>query len=113
MATTCSKRNRDCVSGAAAQSVLFKNKQTKNFPESLGGVGCLRAETRFLDRSCQPREDVGREPKLAQKTVQKPEMARAFARSRVRNKGFLNTLNCGVQDLTLEGRARPGAWAVD
>lgn len=52
-------------------------------------------------------------PSWHRKLYKSPEMARAFARSRVRNKVFLNTLNCGVQDLTLEGRARPGAWAVD
>ena len=52
-------------------------------------------------------------PSWHSKLYKSPEMGRAFAKSRVRNKVFLNTLNCEGQDLTLEGRARTGAWAVD
>ena len=52
-------------------------------------------------------------PSWHSKLYKSPEMGRAFARSRVRNKVFLNTLSSGVQDLTLEGRARSGAWAMD
>lgn len=52
-------------------------------------------------------------PSWHSKLYKSPEMGRAFARSRVRNKVFLNTLNCEGQDLTLEGRARTDAWAVD
>ena len=52
-------------------------------------------------------------PSWHSKLYKSPEMGRAFARSRVRNKVFLNTLNCEGQDLTLEGRSRTGAWAVD
>ena len=52
-------------------------------------------------------------PSWHSKLYKSPEMGRAFARSRVRNKVVLNTLNCEGQDLTLEGRSRTGAWAVD
>lgn len=87
---------------------LNKNKQ-KNFPESLGGVAVC-AETRLIEAASHgrcKRAQAGTENRT------KPGDGKGLARSRVRNKVFLNTLNCGVQDLTLEGRARPGAWAVD
>lgn len=74
MATTGGKRNRMGVRsrrgwGGARPVPAFNLNKQKNFPESLGGVAVCADS---IDRSCQPRQDVGRGPELAQQTVQKP-----------------------------------------
>ena len=117
MATTGGKRNRMGVQsrrgwgGARPVPAFNLNKQTKNFPESLEGVAVC-AETRLIEAASHSKMwEEG--PSWHSKLYKSPEMGRAFARSRVINKVFLNTLSSGVQDLTLEGRARSGAWAMD